>query len=80
MRILVVGAGISGATVANFLSKENEVVIIDSSDHISLYNKYLDTAKRKYPNMILLGRLGDYKYYDMDKAVARAMEVCRELC
>jgi len=28
--------------------------------------------------MIFLGRLGDYKYYDMDKAVARAMVVCKE--
>ena len=28
--------------------------------------------------MRFLGRLGDYRYYDMDKAVARAMEVYRE--
>ncbi len=29
--------------------------------------------------MRFLGRLGDYRYYDMDKAVARAMAVFREV-
>ena len=29
--------------------------------------------------MHFLGRLGDYKYYDMDKAVARSMEVYKEV-
>lgn len=43
-----------------------------------LYKRYLEAAKRKYPNMRFLGRLGDYRYYDMDRAVARAMEVYRE--
>lgn len=41
----------------------------------NLYEKYLALAKEKYPNMDFFGRLGDYKYYDMDKAIARAMEV-----
>lgn len=44
-----------------------------------LYNRYLEAAKQKYPNMLFLGRLGDYKYYDMDEAVARAMDVCKRL-
>ena len=44
-----------------------------------LYNRYLELAKERYPNMHFLGRLGDYKYYDMDKAVARAIEVYREV-
>ena len=51
---------------------------IPTDENISLYNKYLKAAKEKYPNMYFLGRLGDYKYYDMDKAVARAFEVFRE--
>ena len=44
-----------------------------------LYSRYLDLAKKKYPNMYFLGRLGDYRYYDMDKAVARAMDVYKEV-
>jgi len=39
-----------------------------------LYNRYLALAK-KMPHVHFLGRLGDYKYYDMDEAVARALEV-----
>jgi UDP-galactopyranose mutase len=27
-----------------------------------------------------LGRLGDYKYYDMDKAILRAIELFDEVC
>ena len=27
-----------------------------------------------------LGRLGDYKYYDMDKAILRAIELFEEVC
>lgn len=29
------------------------------------------------PNLIVGGRLGEYKYYDMDKSIARALEVSR---
>ncbi|MBR2254327.1 MAG: UDP-galactopyranose mutase [Candidatus Methanomethylophilaceae archaeon] len=42
-----------------------------------LYAKYRRAAEDEYPNLRLLGRLGDYRYYDMDEAVARAMEVWR---
>lgn len=43
-----------------------------------LYNKYLDMARTK-SNVYFFGRLGDYKYYDMDKAVARAMNLFNEI-
>ena len=45
---------------------------IKSDENLALYQKYLALAKEKYPNIHLLGRLGDYKYYDMDKAIKRA--------
>jgi UDP-galactopyranose mutase len=48
---------------------------VPSDDNNALYAKYLQSAQRKYPNMHFLGRLGDYRYYDIDKAVARAMDV-----
>lgn len=38
------------------------------------YNQYLEYAN-KYKNLILLGRLAEYKYYDMDDMVARVLEV-----
>lgn len=37
-----------------------------------LYKKYLGEAA-KFKNVYFLGRLGDYKYYDMDKTVHRAL-------
>ena len=52
---------------------------VPKKENEELYSKYLDAVKREYPNMHLLGRLGDYRYYDMDKAVARAMAVYREV-
>lgn len=38
------------------------------------YNKYLDYSKQ-WKNLILVGRLAEYKYYDMDDIVKRALEV-----
>ncbi|WP_139470511.1 UDP-galactopyranose mutase [Campylobacter armoricus] len=38
-----------------------------------LYEKYLQEAK-ELRNVYFLGRLGDYKYYDMDKTVDRALK------
>ena len=41
------------------------------------YNKYLDYALR-FKNIVLVGRLAEYKYYDMDDIVKRALEVFEE--
>ena len=40
-----------------------------------LYEQYLKKSKELNGKVVFLGRLGDYKYYDMDKAVARALEL-----
>lgn len=45
---------------------------------IDLYNEYKYLA-RNLDNVYFLGRLGDYKYYDMDKAAARAIECFEEV-
>ncbi len=47
---------------------------IPKEENIQLYQRYLEDAK-KTDSVFFLGRLGDYKYYDIDKAVLRAMEV-----
>ena len=52
---------------------------IRTKENVSLYEKYLEEAKKRYPNMYFLGRLGDYRYYDMDYSVRRAMDVYREV-
>lgn len=50
-----------------------------NEDSCALYEKYREKAK-KYQNLILLGRLAEYKYYNMDKIAALALELCDRLC
>ena len=52
---------------------------IASDENAALYQKYLDAARAEYKDIHFLGRLGDYKYYDMDKAIARALELVESL-
>ncbi len=42
-----------------------------------LYSEYRILADQK-EDVIFGGRLGEYKYYDMDQAVARTLEICRQ--
>lgn len=44
----------------------------------TLFGDYLDKAKL-YNNLYFLGRLGDYKYFDMDQAIYRALDLIRQL-
>lgn len=43
-----------------------------------LYEKYVKLAER-IPNFYLLGRLAEYKYYNIDAMVAKALELVRDL-
>lgn len=43
-----------------------------------LYQKYAELASR-YSNLHLCGRLAEYRYYNMDQALERALELCRQL-
>jgi UDP-galactopyranose mutase len=52
---------------------------INNNKNSELYNKYLELLKSKYPNIILGGRLGKYKYYDMDDTIYEAMNYCSSL-
>ncbi len=42
----------------------------------ALYQKYKTLAENE-KNIIFGGRLGEYKYYDMDAVIASALEMCR---
>jgi UDP-galactopyranose mutase len=42
-----------------------------------IYYRYKEEAE-KFENLILVGRLAEYKYYDMDDAVKRALDVFEE--
>ena len=44
----------------------------------ALYTRYKSEAEQ-YPNLHLLGRLAEYKYYNMDAIAARALELAERL-
>jgi UDP-galactopyranose mutase len=46
---------------------------VDCEESRVLLSQYQEEA-RKYPNLVIGGRLGGYKYYDMDKSIASALE------
>lgn len=60
------------------LSKNERFYPIQSNENQMLYRKYLKEAEN-LNNTYFLGRLGDYKYYDMDKAIIRAVELFEEI-
>ncbi len=60
------------------LGKNERYYPISSQDNTELYNKYLIEAEN-VDNLYLLGRLGDYRYYNMDGAIAKALELFEEV-
>ncbi|MBQ4646312.1 MAG: UDP-galactopyranose mutase [Candidatus Gastranaerophilales bacterium] len=60
------------------LGKNERYYPIPKDENNELYLKYKNKAK-DLKNVYFLGRLGDYKYYDMDKAILRAMELFEEI-
>lgn len=51
---------------------------IISEKNIDMYNKY-NMLAQSYKNLHLLGRLAQYKYYNMDTAVLQSLNLIREL-
>ena len=46
--------------------------------HARLYERYRERTKM-IPNLLAYGRLGQYRYYDMDQAIARAMLLAKRI-
>ena len=51
---------------------------IINGENLTIYSKYLDMLS-KYDNFYLLGRLAEYKYYNIDAIVLKSMELIEEL-
>ena len=49
---------------------------INNPKNVALYNRYRELAQQE-GNVTFAGRLGGYKYYDMDKAIEAAFELVR---
>lgn len=48
---------------------------IPREENNALHTKYLEFARKEAPEVTFAGRLGDYKYYNMDQAVGRALSL-----
>lgn len=44
---------------------------VNDSKNNALYNEYRKLAEKKYPNMIFGGRLGEYRYYNMNDIIEK---------
>lgn len=64
---------------ANFEKGEEAYYPVDNAESQKLYNEYVKLCGDRYPNMILGGRLGAYKYWDMDVAVKNALGLVESL-
>ena len=53
------------------------VMPVNDEKNGTLYEQYRALAEKE-EKVLFGGRLGEYKYYDMDKVIERALEVCRE--
>ena len=52
---------------------------VNNEKNNALYESYIELAREKCPDVIFAGRLGEYKYYDMDIAASRALELSGEI-
>ena len=60
------------------LGKNDRYYPIPNDDNFDLYHKYQYEAE-KHKNVYFLGRLGDYKYYNMDGAIERALDLLESI-
>lgn len=51
---------------------------VNDAKNQELYEKYSQLADKE-PNVIFGGRLAEYKYYDMDKVIRRALDISKKL-
>lgn len=49
-----------------------------TKENCEMYSRYLEKSKQ-YENLFLCGRLADYRYYNMDNAIGRALDVYKIL-
>ncbi len=50
---------------------------LNNEENNARYSKYRDLAER-IPNLLIGGRLAEYKYYDMDQVIASALNLCEK--
>ena len=64
---------------ADFVRGGEAYYPINNTENEELYEKYVELLHERYPNIMLGGRLGAYRYWDMDKAIRVALDFSDEL-
>lgn len=52
---------------------------VGNEQNMNLYSAYLEMGQCKVPDTIFAGRLGSYKYMDMDQTLSAALKLSKEL-
>ncbi len=60
------------------LGRNERYYPIPNEENAALYQKYQKDAQA-LSNVYFLGRLGDYRYYNMDNAIERALKLYKSL-
>ncbi len=64
---------------ADFVRGGEAYYPINNEQNEELYAKYVELLHERYPNIMLGGRLGAYRYWDMDKAIKNALDFVKTL-
>lgn len=62
---------------ANWKHGDEPYYPMNDDKNNELYSKYAEMSK-EYPNILFGGRLGQYKYYNMDQVIRAALDMARE--
>lgn len=60
-------------------NKNNEPYYpVSDKKNKALYSNYVKLARKDFPNIIFGGRLGQYRYYNMDQTIMAALQISRK--
>jgi UDP-galactopyranose mutase len=63
-----------------YINDYSEYYPVLTKRNLKLYEKYKDFANRYFPNIIFCGRLGNYKYYNMDQIIVDSFKISDDIC
>lgn len=77
----ITGQLVSGSTTVKEFPCENgdPYYPVPSTSNKILHEKYVESLRSTHPSVLLVGRLAEYKYYNMDQAVGSALALVKRV-
>jgi len=77
----ITGQSINGTSIVREYSKANgdPFYPIPNKDNENLFRKYHELAKKE-KNTYFVGRLAEYRYYNMDQVIGAALALAKKIC